>query len=484
MFRDQITAGVHEVLAADYGRATCARWAAQEAGIEVEPANLRENDAEIVVQFLKDEAVGQAEDHIRDKIEEDLPNEVDDQTEWNWLGLSKWANARWGLNTNDRELKKIGRDGLFEYLYERAKEAIDRADFSPVNDFLADDYGRRSLSNWLLHQYTLSLAPERFIGLSHDEAVALVLAEVDKLYKEKEIHFPVSVGMSRFMSEQAGGERYDREGLARWANGRFQAQLDPETFRGKGRGDIEGILTDCSRRFLSNGHALETVDAYLDRAYGERNGEDTRLAPVREPQPLGELVAWAHQEFKSSLAVEELLPLPREQARQKVVREVEARYRPELHRAERLLVLEVLDTAWKDHLYYMDHLRQGIGLVGYAQKDPKVEYKREGMKAFEGMWKGIAQQVTGSIFRMEQQSPDFVGSLWQITSTTHESPPDGFSAPAAGASDDPDRAQGAAPNTPADKPIEPIRNRGERVGRNEPCPCGSGKKFKNCHGKR
>src|SRR5437764_12467483 len=107
----------------------------------------------------------------------------------------------------------------------------------------------------------------------------------------------------------------------------------------------------------------------------------------------------------------------------------------------------------------MDHLRQGIGVVGYAQKEPKVEYKREGMKAFDNMWKGIAQQVTGSIFRLEKESPGFVGSLWQITATTHESPP------TVGA-DSPDQPSGSNPNTPApDKPIEPIRNRGERVGR-------------------
>lgn len=483
MLREQITAGVGELLAADYGRATCARWAAQEAGIEVEPKDLREDDPEIVIQFLKDEAVSQAEDLIRDKVEEDLPTEIEDESEWNWLGLSKWVNARWGLNTNDRELKKVGRDAVFEYLWERAKEAIERASFAPVKDFLAEDYGRRSLCSLLAHQYTLTtLAPEQFAGLSNDEAVNLILQEVDKLYQDKEIQFPVSVGLSRFMAEQAGGgERYDREGLVRWANGRFQAQLDPESFRGKARGDIQGILTQCSRSFYSNGNALEKVDEFLDRAYGERNGEDTRLAPVRQPEPVRELVAWAHEEFKSSLAVDDLLPLPREETRQKVVQEIEARYRPELREAERSLLLEVLDTAWKDHLYYMDHLRQGIGLVSYAQKDPKVEYKREGMKAFEAMWKGIAQQVTGSIFRMEQESPGFVGSLWQITSTTHESPPSDF-VPDASATADPNGPPSAA--EPRDKPIEPIRNRGERVGRNEPCPCGSGKKFKNCHGKR
>lgn len=481
MLRAQIVEAARDVLGPEYGRASCAQWAAQAAGLELEASDLTDTEPDLIIEYLKNEARDQADELIRDKIEEDLSPDVEDEREWNWLALSKWANARWGLNTNDRELKKLGRDGLHEYLLERAQEAIERADFSPVRGFLAEDFGRQSLSSWLAHQYTLNIAPEKFAGLPNDEVVELIFSEVKKLYEQKEVDFPVAVGMSRFLSEQAGGgERYDREGLARWANARFQAQLSEDSFRGKARGEIQEILKACSARFAGNGTLMNRIDQYLDRAYGERNGEETRNAPAKEPKVLAELMQWANQELKWEPTAEEILPLPRDEARRKFAHAVETRYRPELREAERSLVLEVLDTAWKDHLYYMDHLRQGIGLVGYAQKDPKVEYKREGMKAFEGMWKGIAQQVTGSIFRLEKESPGFVGSLWQITATTHEEPP-----PAALGTDDPD-GNPAGPNggPPDDKPIEPIRNRGERVGRNDPCPCGSGKKFKNCHMKK
>ena len=65
---------------------------------------------------------------------------------------------------------------------------------------------------------------------------------------------------------------------------------------------------------------------------------------------------------------------------------VEDRFRPEMRRMERTLLLQILDTAWKDHLLAMDHLRHSVGLRGYAQVDPKVEYKREGMRIYEQMW--------------------------------------------------------------------------------------------------
>ena len=139
---------------------------------------------------------------------------------------------------------------------------------------------------------------------------------------------------------------------------------------------------------------------------------------------------------------------------------------------ERALVLQMLDTAWKDHLLAMDHLRSSVGLRGYAQVDPKVEYKREGMRIFEQMWSSVGERVTDLIFRMEQLDEGFVGSTWARAEAIHEDAPS--------ASEIAGQQQAAIDGTQADQKPEPIRNRSQRVGRNDPCPCGSGKKFKNC----
>ncbi len=120
----------------------------------------------------------------------------------------------------------------------------------------------------------------------------------------------------------------------------------------------------------------------------------------------------------------------------------------------------------------MDHLRSAVGLVGYAQVDPKVEYKREGMKLFDQMWDSVGQRVTDLVFRMEQLDEGFVGSTWVETSAVHESAP--------AASEIAQQQQQAIENSQGEVKIETIRNRGDRVGRNDPCPCGSGKKYKNC----
>jgi preprotein translocase subunit SecA len=138
-----------------------------------------------------------------------------------------------------------------------------------------------------------------------------------------------------------------------------------------------------------------------------------------------------------------------------------------------------------EHLRSMDHLRSSVGLRGYAQVDPKVEYKREGMKIFEDMWNGVSDKVTDLVFRMEQVDPDFLsylGARWQLdrARTIHESAPsEPMASPAAVGVRAQQEAAIAASQKGESKP-EPVRNLGKKVGRNDPCPCGSGKKFKAC----
>jgi preprotein translocase subunit SecA len=156
---------------------------------------------------------------------------------------------------------------------------------------------------------------------------------------------------------------------------------------------------------------------------------------------------------------------------------VEDRYRPEMGRMERTLMLQILDAAWKDHLLAMDHLRNSVGLRGYAQVDPKVEYKREGMRMFEVMWQSVAAQVTGMIFKMEDLNEEFVRSTFTEGRAVHES----LDSSAAFKPEPPPPGENGQPGADLDVKLDPIRHHGPRVGRNDPCPCGSGKKYKNCH---
>ena len=135
-----------------------------------------------------------------------------------------------------------------------------------------------------------------------------------------------------------------------------------------------------------------------------------------------ELAEWFRQHFNVQLDQGYLTDMTQEEAREYLWDAYDLQYRPEMRRMERSLLLNQLDTAWKNHLYTMDHLRSTVGLRGYAQEDPKIVYKREGMKEFDAMWEGVEDKVSDLVFRMEEEE-GFQETLWSIGATIHESAP-------------------------------------------------------------
>jgi preprotein translocase subunit SecA len=144
-------------------------------------------------------------------------------------------------------------------------------------------------------------------------------------------------------------------------------------------------------------------------------------------------------------------------------------------RLERFLLLDTVDRQWKDHLLALDHLREGIGLRAYGQRNPLVEYKRESYALFEDMWEHIEDHVVKFLYHAEPVEK--MEHRRQGVTTTMSHP----EAQALKASHD---QQERAANTPVGQPSGPttIRRQQPKVGRNDPCPCGSGKKYKKCHG--
>ena len=129
-------------------------------------------------------------------------------------------------------------------------------------------------------------------------------------------------------------------------------------------------------------------------------------------------------------------------------------------------MLQSVDTAWKDHLLALDHLKEGIGLRGYGQRDPLQEYKKESFDLFDMMRERVENDIVQKLFRFEPMTEEQV--IEQRVRQQRAAPRIELSAP---------------PKVEGQRPQQPAANRGEvKVGRNDPCPCGSGKKYKKCHG--
>ena len=153
---------------------------------------------------------------------------------------------------------------------------------------------------------------------------------------------------------------------------------------------------------------------------------------------------------------------------------------------ERWSMLEKLDHTWREHLAALDHLRQGIHLRGYAQKNPKQEYKREAFELFGELLESIKLETTRQTMLIRLKSPEEVAEaearareeeerMLQRAQFQHASIDNALASP-----EPEDNADVAVAERPKAQPFQRVLN---KVGRNDPCPCGSGKKYKHCHGK-
>jgi preprotein translocase subunit SecA len=161
--------------------------------------------------------------------------------------------------------------------------------------------------------------------------------------------------------------------------------------------------------------------------------------------------------------------------REKIEKMVDDAYKAQIERngeeaqrhLERVILLQMVDNHWKDHLLSMDHLKEGIGLRGYGQKNPLNEYKMEGFKLFHTMIDTVKIQTVSTLMRVRVVQEDDVEKFEEERRRKHEQ--------------EVKMNKGAAGEEA--KPPQPIKRDEDKVGRNAPCPCGSGKKFKKCHGK-
>jgi len=262
---------------------------------------------------------------------------------------------------------------------------------------------------------------------------------------------------------------------------------------------------------MASDDVKDQVDAIREDVLGEMIDRHVAPGSLEEQWDVPGLEASIEQEFGQKLEIQRWLDeddsLHEETLRVRLHDAVIDAYRAKeqmtgveiLRHFEKAVMLQVLDQAWKEHLAAMDYLRQGIHLRGYAQKNPKQEYKREAFEMFSALTDRIKLEVIGILSKIQVRAEEDVraveaqrrsqaemnliheeASLLETALAEGDSDIDGVVAPQPAA-----RAGGLPfmpPNAEEDTRTPFVRD-GRKVGRNEPCPCGSGKKFKQCHGK-
>ncbi len=475
--RRQIEANVETFCDPNFGAESYAKWAGPRLGVQLEAKDFRAVDPETAIAYAKDQTERTAETQILDAIDENLPREVE-QSEWNWDAMAKWVNTRFGTNYTVSMLKKIDRERIDEEIINKSHEAIAKIDLSEGKVFLSEEYGLKMLVAWMQNKFGIQVDLDSLRAREVESIKTKMLEFAEKAYLDREVHYPILVCFHRFR-QQTGPSTFTVDGgaLAEWASARFGDANVLAKLQESSDKSYETLI-EISRRSVERAQEVwKMLQSKLESAFGRNTTIKLSESLGGKNGSLDSLTTWMKESLNWDGDNTSIASMTKEEFRTKLHQLYDDKYFPEIRRMERTVLLQTLDSSWKDHLLAMDHVRSSVSFRSMGQMDPKVEYKREGMRLFEQMWMSIGEKITDVIFRMEAIDEDLVASSWVETSARH----DEFDV-TQGMTEEKiaDLAAADSAGTSTSEKPQPIRNRGERAGRNDPCPCGSGKKFKNC----
>jgi preprotein translocase subunit SecA len=425
-------------------------WASSQFGVELKPAEADGLTAEEIEQIIKKRAKESAGNDISLSLGEYL-EDYEDQATWDIPGLCKWAMSAFSVSLSVNKVKQMTPEQLEEQLIAAAHEQIEKKDCSPVAEPLKPNFAIRRLVEWIRAKFDIKLNTEELAGLRPEQVQELVAERIRARYKRREIEYPVEFAMNMVYGPQ-GANVYGFEALANWANRKYNAQFTAEGIQQITPQTLHKQLLELSESY-SNGQLTKEIEDALRRPNAEA------------------ITEWTNNRFGTTFASEHLADI--EKRKDIILNAGREFLRKELSELERYVLLQVYDTAWKDHLYNMDHLKDSIWMRSWAEKDPKTEYKREGHRMFSEMLSNIDERVTDIVFKVHLEAGARARSVWQVSQTAHDQV--GQFAMA-------ERQRAAAQAPQGEIKVKQIKLETPKVGRNDPCPCGSGKKYKKCHG--
>jgi preprotein translocase subunit SecA len=487
----------------NHGPSCIVEWVREHLGVTIDPERVRGKDREDLHRLITNDAREEASNTIRVTIGEYLTEAIELSTGqtieaapegWDYKGLADWANATFKAGVRAEDLAKLERREVIRRLEQAAERLIDSADLAPLDQYLVEGYGAREMVKWARNKFGAEIDPAEFAGIQElERAVELVMTRAREAYRRRELRYPVEFALEMTAASMPHNPHQALQQFCAWVQSRYELHWTPTSLPSNNPAELGKLLLSEAEKWDEARIAERAA-----RAVAAAGGDTAKLDEWFRKHCL---VALGAQERERAA----------EEAQEVAEEKIRALLRTEVTQFERWVLLQILDQAWKDHLYAMDQLKESIGLRAFSQKDPRIEFKREGARLFEEMHMSVRDKVTDLIFKarltpqvVQRPRPQAPGAEGAAAATAPAAAPAGSrtsspapapaqpayaaaaaAAAAAGTSQqqrDIQAAQmaGRGPAQPA--PRRAPARAAVTVGRNEPCPCGSGKKYKQCCG--
>ncbi len=462
MIDQAIDEAMHRFLAEGYAAQCISDWCREDLQLQLDASEFTDGEAEQIQITIRSLAKDEARDSIRrsvgEYIDPDLP-----PSSWDFGGLQSWAQRSYKVAVSKNQLRKMEADEITDLLIEAADGYYDRVNLEPVVKFADPDYPLAALAEQVRGQFDIELDTAELKDLPPEDVADRVRRLVRDKYRRREMVYPVEYTLARTMAVAGQNAAQVADHIVGWANAKFRADWKIEDLQGKKLDQVRDELIKLSEAFMEGGR----LEAEIDEALSQHEGDQLKEWAAKRFGP-----AWNEQRFDA------LADHPRE-----ALLEIgQAMLRWELSMLEHRVILQLYDHVWKDHLLEMDRLELAIKQrpLGGDQTHPQSQFAIEGRELFEQMWARLRERIVGVILKIqagpgqEQAAPRERRMQLRHADATNVA----FATAAAAQHDAAMRAQGAP------QKVETIRREQAKVGRNQPCPCGSGKKYKHCCGKR
>jgi preprotein translocase subunit SecA len=387
--QDSVADAVDTYLDNDYRFQCAAEYALQKLDCSIPIERLRGKDVEELEKAIRAEAKYDARHSIDITLGEYMPSEGSEvSVDVDTAGLISWAKTKYGVELDPHELHGNAQDvrkRVASRLEAAAYDAIEGANLSGLAAFTAPEYGATQLAEWVKNKFGFEVSASELIKASKGQTPgvtpdSMIMAKAEELYERREIEYPVEFGMD--MTQQLM-RMNPQEGAAHfiaWANTKYKLGWTMDIFKTNSPQQVKAELIKASELQ----YAEKRLEADVAKATATKTDD--------------ELAAFFKERFELGLP-DTMRYLTGEERANAIRSRIENLLRGELLHFERTILLDTLDTSWKDHLYAMDQLRDTINFRAFSQSDPRIEYKREGSQMFKSMLQSVRDRITDYVFK-------------------------------------------------------------------------------------
>ena len=378
-----------------YSANCMSEWVREHLGVDIDADRMNGKEREDLHDLIRREGSEEAGRVIEVTLGEFLSEDIDlgkgkiverDSQGDDYQGLSNWAKSHFQADLSPSDLRSLDREGVAAALQSAADRLIKSADLSQLDPYLIEHHAQHELARWVGSKFDIEQDDDVYEQLENPEEAAEHIREQSRgLYADREQRYPVEFALDMTTAAMQQDPQQALTRFCGWAKQRYDLDWKPDSLPSTNPLVLRDILL---------GEAAKWDDERIAKRVEEvcsKGGADSES-----------MNSWCMEHLGTRMTPEQMEEFDREPTAT-IDEVVRTTMRSEMIHFERWILLQIVDGAWKDHLHSMDQLRESIGYRSFSQRDPRIEFKREGANLYEEMQMEIRDRVTDLIFKAKLQ---------------------------------------------------------------------------------